>query len=82
MKTLVSFMGVARSGNFYSPIDTDMPVERAKRFWKYCGPVSSLPHMKRNRIWIYLNIKANVFIMKIFLLRRMINRWSGRRMAY
>jgi len=30
IRVLASFMGILYSGNFYSPIDTDMPVERAK----------------------------------------------------
>ena len=30
IRVLSSFMGILYSGNFYSPIDTDMPVERAK----------------------------------------------------
>lgn len=38
IKVLVSFMGVARSGNFYSPIDTDMPTERAKKILDILQP--------------------------------------------
>ena len=30
-KTLVSFLGTAYSGNFYSPIDVDMPASRVER---------------------------------------------------
>lgn len=30
-KVLVSFMGIAYSGNFYSPIDLNMPPERGKK---------------------------------------------------
>lgn len=31
VKVLVSFMGIAYSGNFYSPIDIDMPSQRVDR---------------------------------------------------
>lgn len=35
---LVSFMGVAYSGNFYSPIDTDMPVVRVDKILEVLNP--------------------------------------------
>lgn len=35
---LVSFMGIAYSGNFYSPIDTDMPMTRAKKILEILNP--------------------------------------------
>lgn len=38
VKVLVSFMGVAYSGNFYSPIDTDMPATRANKILEVLKP--------------------------------------------
>lgn len=38
IKVLVSFMGIAYSGNFYSPIDTDMPVARANKILEILEP--------------------------------------------
>ena len=37
-KVLVSFMGVAYSGNFYSPIDVDMPTTRANKIFEILKP--------------------------------------------
>ena len=31
VKVLASFMGIAYTGNFYSPIDIDMPAQRVNR---------------------------------------------------
>ncbi len=54
MKTLVSFMGVARSGNFYSPIDTDMPVERAKKILEILRPgIIITTHEKKQDLDIF-----------------------------
>lgn len=38
IRVLSSFMGILYSGNFYSPIDTGMPVERAKTILKVATP--------------------------------------------
>lgn len=38
IKVLVSFMGIAYSGSFYSPIDTDMPVARANKILEILEP--------------------------------------------
>lgn len=38
VKTLVAFMGVAYSGNFYSPIDTTMPAARAEKILETLNP--------------------------------------------
>lgn len=35
---LVSFMGIAASGNFYSPIDTDMPAPRVNKILEVLSP--------------------------------------------
>lgn len=37
-KVLVSFMGIAASGNFYSPIDTDMPAQRVNKILEVLRP--------------------------------------------
>lgn len=38
VKVLVSFMGIAYSGNFYSPIDTEMPAARVNRILEVLRP--------------------------------------------
>lgn len=38
VKVLVSFMGVAYSGNFYSPIDTEMPTARVNKILEVLKP--------------------------------------------
>lgn len=38
VKVLISFMGVAYSGNFYSPIDTDMPAARVNKILEVLKP--------------------------------------------
>ncbi len=38
VKALVSFMGIAYSGNFYSPIDTDMPKQRVSKILEALQP--------------------------------------------
>lgn len=38
VKVLVSFMGVAYSGNFYSPIDTEMPAARVNKILEVLEP--------------------------------------------
>ena len=38
VKVLVSFMGIAYSGCFYSPIDVDMPLERAHKILEVLEP--------------------------------------------
>ena len=38
VKVLVSFMGIAYSGNFYSPIDVDMPARRVNRILEVLQP--------------------------------------------
>ncbi len=38
VKVLVSFMGIAYSGNFYSPIDIDMPSQRVDRILEVLQP--------------------------------------------
>lgn len=37
-KVLVSFMGIAYSGNFYSPIDVDMPKQRVNKILEVLNP--------------------------------------------
>ncbi|MBD5539917.1 MAG: AMP-binding protein, partial [Lachnospiraceae bacterium] len=37
-KMLVSFMGIAYSGNFYSPIDTHMPTQRVNKILEVLQP--------------------------------------------
>jgi len=38
VKILVSFMGVAYSGNFYSPVDTEMPAARVNKILEVLRP--------------------------------------------
>ena len=38
VKVLVSFMGIAYSGNFYSPIDTEMPAARVNKILEVLKP--------------------------------------------
>ena len=38
IKCLYSFMGVAYSGNFYTPLDVDMPIERVRKICEVLGP--------------------------------------------
>lgn len=38
VKVLVSFMGIAYSGNFYSPIDVDMPEQRVNKILDVLAP--------------------------------------------
>lgn len=38
IKVLASFMGIAYSGNFYSPIDVDMPAQRVNRILEVLNP--------------------------------------------
>jgi len=42
IETLVGFMGVVESGNFYVPIDCMMPFERVKLFSDVCQPVAAI----------------------------------------
>lgn len=42
-----SFMGVAYSGNFYSPIDTDMPMSRVNKIMEILQPALVITTMKR-----------------------------------
>lgn len=37
-KVLISFMGIAASGNFYSPIDTEMPAPRVNKILEVLSP--------------------------------------------
>lgn len=39
VKVLASFMGIAYTGNFYSPIDIDMPAQRVNRILEVLEPV-------------------------------------------
>lgn len=38
VKVLASFMGIAYTGNFYSPIDVDMPAQRVNRILEVLNP--------------------------------------------
>ena len=42
IETLVGFMGVAESGNFYVPIDCKMPFERVKLISDVCQPAAAI----------------------------------------
>lgn len=42
IETLVGFMGVVESGNFYVPIDCKMPFERVKLISDVCEPVAAI----------------------------------------
>lgn len=42
IETLVGFMGVIESGNFYVPIDCKMPYERVKLISDVCQPVAAV----------------------------------------
>lgn len=42
IETLVGFMGVVESGNFYVPIDCKMPFERVKLISDVCQPVAAI----------------------------------------
>lgn len=42
IETLVGFMGVVESGNFYVPIDCKMPFERVKLISDVCKPIAAI----------------------------------------
>lgn len=42
IETLVGFMGVVESGNFYVPIDCKMPYERVKLISNVCNPIAAV----------------------------------------
>lgn len=42
IETLVGFMGVVESGNFYVPIDCKMPYERVKLISDVCNPIAAV----------------------------------------
>ena len=42
IETLVGFMGVVESGNFYVPIDCKMPFERVKLISDVCQPIAAI----------------------------------------
>lgn len=42
IETLVGFMGVVESGNFYVPIDCKMPFERVKLISDVCNPIAAI----------------------------------------
>ena len=42
IETLVGFMGVVESGNFYVPIDCKMPYERVKLISDVCQPIAAV----------------------------------------
>ena len=42
IETLVGFMGVVESGNFYVPIDCKMPYERVKLISDVCQPIAAI----------------------------------------
>ena len=42
IETLVGFMGVVESGNFYVPIDCKMPYERVKLIADVCQPIAAI----------------------------------------
>jgi len=42
IETLVGFMGVVESGNFYVPIDCKMPFERVKLISDVCHPIAAI----------------------------------------
>ena len=42
IETLVGFMGVVESGNFYVPIDCKMPFERVKLITDVCQPIAAV----------------------------------------
>ena len=41
-RTIAAFMGCAYSGNFYTPLDLDMPEERANKIWQKLEPVLTI----------------------------------------
>ena len=47
---IVAFMGAAYSGNFYSPIDTKMPVERIEKIISTLSPVVIITDEKHKEI--------------------------------
>lgn len=47
---ITAFMGVAYSGNFYSPIDTKMPMERIKKIIETLSPVVIITDEKHKEI--------------------------------
>lgn len=65
-KVLTSFMGILYSGNFYSPIDTDMPIDRVKLIMSVACPkviITDEEHQQEmheicpdSKIYIYNNI--------------------------
>ena len=47
IKVIASFMGILYSGNFYSPIDTGMPLERAKTIISVATPPIIITDLQR-----------------------------------
>ena len=47
---ITAFMGVAYSGNFYSPIDTKMPMERIEKIIETLSPVVIITDEKHKEI--------------------------------
>ena len=50
IETLVGFMGVVESGNFYVPIDCKMPFERVKLISNVCQPIAAITISEKDNI--------------------------------
>ena len=51
IETIISFMGVVYSGNFYVPIDSTMPAERIEMICKTLNPLLIIDARKKGEVW-------------------------------
>ncbi|MBQ6601645.1 MAG: AMP-binding protein, partial [Clostridia bacterium] len=50
IESVISFMGIAKSGNFYVPIDRQLPVKRVELIVNTLNPVAAVIWEKDNKI--------------------------------
>ena len=62
IKVLASFMGIAYSGNFYSPIDVDMPAQRVNRILEVLEPVMVITTRELKKEFAQFDYKGEFLI--------------------
>lgn len=51
IESIITFMGVVYSGNFYVPIDATMPAERIEMIYKTLNPLLVIDSRQKGEIW-------------------------------
>ena len=62
VKVLASFMGIAYTGNFYSPIDIDMPAQRVNRILEVLEPEVVITNKELKEEFVKFDYKGSYLI--------------------